>query len=190
LRTRQLEARHGELSRMDATPHEGHHGSGKRKRRLSALPLLVVLFVVSYSLLTKLVIEQDKTIDSQRTLIRQLFKDNLSLRLLHKPAGDRTTASLREGKIRVEFGSQATSGSARSSVGQQTPAAQVPSGGTPSAQVQSNQVQSNQVHSSSSGPQANSKINRRGRRQTAPAPIKPPAELTDPSDMRRVSFSI
>ena len=32
----------------------------KRKRKLTALPLLVVLFVISYFLLTKLVIEQDK----------------------------------------------------------------------------------------------------------------------------------
>ena len=48
----------------------------KHKRKLTALPLLVVLFVISYLVLTKLVIEQDKTIDSQRSMIHMLFKDN------------------------------------------------------------------------------------------------------------------
>jgi hypothetical protein len=60
----------------------------KRKRKLTALPLLVVLFVLSYFLLTKLVIEQDKMIDAQLSLIHTLFKDNAYLNTLHKHAGE------------------------------------------------------------------------------------------------------
>jgi len=45
----------------------------------SALPLLVVLFVISYSLMILLVFEQARTIESQRGLIRSLFQDSTQL---------------------------------------------------------------------------------------------------------------
>jgi cytoskeletal protein RodZ len=43
------------------------------------LPLLVVLFLASYALMTMLIVEQGRTIDSQRTLIRELFRDSNEL---------------------------------------------------------------------------------------------------------------
>jgi hypothetical protein len=43
------------------------------------LPLLVVLFLASYGLMTMLIVEQGRTIDSQRTLIRELFRDSNEL---------------------------------------------------------------------------------------------------------------
>jgi len=46
------------------------------------LPLLVILFVVSYGLLTMLVFEQGKTIESQRSLIREMLKDSTQLATL------------------------------------------------------------------------------------------------------------
>jgi hypothetical protein len=49
----------------------------KPKRTL--LPLLTVLFLISYGLLTMLVVEQARTIDSQRGLIRDLFQDSVQL---------------------------------------------------------------------------------------------------------------
>ena len=42
------------------------------------LPLLVILFVVSYGILTMLVFEQGQTIESQRGLIREMLKDKLA----------------------------------------------------------------------------------------------------------------
>ena len=45
----------------------------------SLLPVLIVLFLVSYSLLTMLVVEQGRTIDSQRSLIQMLFSDSVEL---------------------------------------------------------------------------------------------------------------
>jgi len=53
----------------DATP----------KRKHSMLPVLVVLFVISYGLMTMLIVEQGRTIDSQRSLIRSLFSDSSEL---------------------------------------------------------------------------------------------------------------
>jgi hypothetical protein len=43
------------------------------------LPLLTVLFLISYGLLTMLVVEQSRTIDSQRGLILDLFQDSVQL---------------------------------------------------------------------------------------------------------------
>src|SRR5215470_16508584 len=65
--------------------------AGKRKRAL--LPLLTVLFLVSYGLLTMLLVEQNKTIASQRTLIHLLFKDSLHLSALKKAERQKTHAT-------------------------------------------------------------------------------------------------
>lgn len=43
------------------------------------LPLLTVLFLISYGLMAMLVVEQGRTIDSQRALIRDLFHDSREL---------------------------------------------------------------------------------------------------------------
>ncbi len=52
--------------------------TAKRKKR-TMLPVLVVLFLVSYGLLAMLVVEQDRTITAQRSLIQQLFSDSMEL---------------------------------------------------------------------------------------------------------------
>ncbi len=49
----------------------------KPKRTL--LPVLVALFLVSYGLMTLLVLEQAKTIQAQRSLISNLFDDSMQL---------------------------------------------------------------------------------------------------------------
>jgi hypothetical protein len=46
------------------------------------LPLLVILFIVSYGILTMLVFEQGQTIESQRILIREMLKDSSQLATL------------------------------------------------------------------------------------------------------------
>ena len=57
--------------------------TARRKSQPAALlPLLVILFIVSYAILTLLVFEQGQTIESQRGLIRQLLKDSTQLALL------------------------------------------------------------------------------------------------------------
>ena len=43
------------------------------------LPLLTVLFLISYGIMTMLIVEQGETIESQRALIRELFRDSSEL---------------------------------------------------------------------------------------------------------------
>jgi hypothetical protein len=43
------------------------------------LPVLIVLFLISYGLMSMLVVEQGRTIESQKTLIRDLFNDSAQL---------------------------------------------------------------------------------------------------------------
>jgi hypothetical protein len=51
----------------------------RKSRPVTMLPLLVVLFIVSYGILTLLVFEQGQTIESQRTLIRGMLQDSTQL---------------------------------------------------------------------------------------------------------------
>lgn len=62
-------------------------------RPTGILPLLVILFIVSYGILTMLVFEQGQTIESQRSLIREMLKDSTQLAAL-------------KGKLAVQDGSQ------------------------------------------------------------------------------------
>jgi hypothetical protein len=51
-------------------------------RPVAILPLLVILFIVSYGILTMLVFEQGQTIESQRGLIHEMLKDSTQLATL------------------------------------------------------------------------------------------------------------
>jgi hypothetical protein len=70
-------------------------------RPAAILPLLVILFIVSYGILTMLVFEQGQTIESQRSLIREMLKDSNQLATLKgklarndgKRAQDRTDSA-------------------------------------------------------------------------------------------------
>ncbi|HEX3322365.1 MAG TPA: hypothetical protein VHR84_16800 [Terriglobales bacterium] len=50
-----------------------------KERPISLFPLLVFLFIISYAMLTYLVVQQNATIASQRTLIHQLLGDSIEL---------------------------------------------------------------------------------------------------------------
>ena len=58
----------------------------------SLLPVLTVLFLISYGLLTMLVVEQSRTIDSQRGLIKDLFHDSVQLSSIQGKAIQKQTA--------------------------------------------------------------------------------------------------
>ena len=57
-----------------------------RKNKPSLLPLLTVLFVISYSLMVMLIVEQGSTITSQGWLIKQLFADSSELTTIKSKA--------------------------------------------------------------------------------------------------------
>jgi hypothetical protein len=56
--------------------------SPQTKTRGALLPLLVVLFLISYGILTLLVVEQGRTIEAQRGLLREMLKDSTQLAAL------------------------------------------------------------------------------------------------------------
>jgi hypothetical protein len=56
------------------------------KPKHSMLPVLVVLFSISYGLLATLVVEQNRTITAQRSLIHQIFGDSTQLAAMKKAA--------------------------------------------------------------------------------------------------------
>lgn len=48
-------------------------------RKRGWLPILVVLFLISYGLMTMLIVEQGRTIESQRVIIHELLNDSTEL---------------------------------------------------------------------------------------------------------------
>jgi len=89
------------------------------KKKLGWLPLLTVLFCLSYGLMTMLIVEQGSTIESQRALIRELFKDSAEL----------SASKMKKQSAR----SQAPSAKAPSSLNR-TPSTQASPNQTPSSQ--------------------------------------------------------
>jgi hypothetical protein len=96
-----------------------------RKSRLTLLPVLTVLFIVSYGLLTMLVVEQGRTIDSQRNLIRDLFNDSVQLSSMKGKASQKKQA---EAQAQAQMKSQA----APKSPQPQSPSSQPPRAGAKS----------------------------------------------------------
>jgi hypothetical protein len=107
------------------------------------LPLLTVLFLISYGLMTMLIVEQGRTIESQRTLIRDLFRDSTELSAVKRSQPERNVAAQPQTQ-----NPQATTGPdvqpstqapAKHAPSAQVPLTQAPSTQTPSAQVPLNQ---------------------------------------------------
>lgn len=131
------------------------------KKRWSLLPLLVVLFLFSYGLMTLLIVEQGHTIQSQRSLIIDLFHDSATLtaiqgRIVH----DNQTAQAEAKKNK-----------------------QAQSNQTPSTQAQSNQTPSTQAV-----PQHRSKQS--SGRTAKPNMQLPPKPASDLLDRRRALSTI
>lgn len=127
------------------------------RKRLGWLPLLTVLFMISYGLMTMLIVEQGQTIESQRALIGELFRDSTEL-------------------SSVKMKAQTERNQAQTSA--QNPLSQNPSTQAPSFQVPSVQAPMKQAPSSQAGPQ------QRAQNQAKPKadfqmPSKPAADLAD-----------
>jgi hypothetical protein len=102
------------------------------------LPLLTVLFLISYGIMTMLIIEQGATIESQRALIRELFRDSTELTTLKMQAKD-------AGGTTAKGQSQIPGVKAPSTQNSVTPSTQSPSTQSPSTQAPSNQAPSSQA---------------------------------------------
>jgi hypothetical protein len=104
-------------------------------KKRSLLPLLTVLFLFSYGLMTLLIVEQGTTIQSQRGLIRELFSDSMQLSAMKgKAVRDRNAADVQQSLQKQAPPSRA-----------QTNTAQAGSVQTPSSQAQDHLAPSSQA---------------------------------------------
>lgn len=143
-----------------------------RKKR-SWLPLLTVLFCLSYGLMTMLIVEQGVTIESQRALIQDMFHDSSELSAMRMKAQRDRTAARR---------AQNPSGQA------QAPSNQAPTMQAPSTQAPANQAPSIQAQNQAPSSQAAPAQNSAGKTKSQfRMPSRPAADI---SDARRVLVTI
>ncbi|HVN20932.1 MAG TPA: hypothetical protein VMU05_19255 [Dongiaceae bacterium] len=125
------------------------------RKKYGWLPLLTVLFLISYGLMTMLIVEQGQTIESQRALIRELFRDS---------------SELSATKLKAQ--------EARRQALAQNPLSHNPSTHVPSSQAPSTQAPMMQAPSSQAGPQQRAQNQTKNRPQFQ-VPSKPAADLAD-----------
>jgi hypothetical protein len=148
------------------------------KKKDSLLPILTVLFVISYSLMTVLIVEQGSVIQSQGSVIKVLLRDSVELwGMKGKAKADKQIA-----KAPGQNSEQAPSTQAPArSQSSQIPSAQVPSSqsstATPSTQTPS--TQGVQQHATS-----------RSGKVAKPGIQAPPIPAADLVDHRRALVTI
>jgi hypothetical protein len=134
----------------------------KTRRKYGWLPLLTVLFCISYGLMTMLIVEQGSTIEQQRSLIRELFRDSTEL------------AATKLKIQRDRAGHPVPGKTPANSQNQMAPSAQAPSSQVPSARMPLTQSPANQTPSSQAA-----ETKRQSLRPQFRMPSKPAADLTD-----------
>jgi hypothetical protein len=123
------------------------------------LPLLTVLFLISYGLMTMLIVEQGQTIESQRALIRELFHDSTELSAVRSKTQQ----------------DHAPSPSAKT----QSSVTQHPSTHLPSTQYPSTQAPGSQTPSSQAGSQHGAQNQAAKQKPQFRMPSKPASDLVD-----------
>ncbi|MGP0021236.1 MAG: hypothetical protein ACLPHP_21890 [Candidatus Sulfotelmatobacter sp.] len=116
--------------------------------------MLTVLFLISYGLMTMLIVEQGRTIESQRALIRELFRDSKELSAVRMKAAQE----------------MAESNAAKT---------QLPVTQQPSKQYPSTQAPARQAPSSQAGPQNRAQNQSANQKPEFKMPSKPALELVD-----------
>ena len=142
------------------------------KKKGNLLPLLTIVFVASYGLMTMLIVEQGATIQSQRNLIQMLQSDSTQFWALKGKALHEKQMALAEAQRQADSQNQTplTHG--------QTPSTQTPSTQTPSTQTPSTQAVP-QHHSPS-------RTGKSAKPQTQAPPTQvPPMPASDLGDQRR-----
>jgi cytoskeletal protein RodZ len=113
-------------------------------KKHSWLPVLVVLFLISYGLMTMLIVEQGRTIENQRTLIHELFKDASELSAAKTKAQEQHVA---DQALAQDLSPQAPSPSVQSNrnSSNHAPSTQAQAKHAPSSQVGAQQDVDNQI---------------------------------------------
>jgi len=152
------------------------------KKKYSLLPVLTGLFLVSYGLMTLLIVEQGSVIQSQGNVIKVLLRDSVELwGMKGKAIGDTQVAKAQDQTSRHAPSTQAQ-------VPTRTPS-QIPSAQAPSRQTQPNQTPSTQAPStqapSTQGITQQQHAPSRAGRSTKPGTQVPPVPAADLVDHRR-----
>lgn len=172
---------------IPATPAVSAASAKPKKHNL--LPVLVVLFLISYGLMTMLIVEQGRTIESQRALIHELFHDSQELAAVKG-------RTLQQSGV-VESQTQIPS-TQIPSIQAQAPSIQVPSAQAqapktqaPSTQAPSAQTPSTQAHATPSTQVApRSRVQARGGKMAQPELQLPSRPASDLADDRRALKTI
>jgi hypothetical protein len=135
--------------------------NGIAKPKQTMLPVLVILFLLSYGLMATLVIEQGRTIDSQRGLIHQLFEDSAKLTALRGSAAQKARTDT-ESKTQAQSQPQSSQAS----------------------------PQGWQAKPPDPAPQSKAKNGHSPDKVRKSPPLKPPKATSDEADERRALVSI
>jgi hypothetical protein len=135
------------------------------KKKRSLLPVLTVLFLFSYGLMTVLIVEQGAAIQQQRDLIKVLMRDSTELWAAKGKAI--TDKQLAGAQTKNRAQAPSTQG-------------QAPSAQTPSSQTQTPSTQAVPQHHSQS----------RAGKVAKPQPQAPPVPASDLVDQRRALHTI
>ena len=112
-------------------------------KKRSLLPLLTVLFLFSYGLMTLLIVEQGTTIQSQRALIRELFSDSLQLSAMKgKAVRDQNAADVQK-HVQTQARPSQTQANTAQAGSVQTPSSRAQDQLAPSSQAAPQRAQSN-----------------------------------------------
>ena len=131
------------------------------------MPLLTVLFLFSYGLMTLLIVEQGSTIETQRGLIREMLHDSVELSAMKgKGIQDKNVADVQR-RARAHVHAPLTQSPSTQA---QVPSTQVPTTQIPTSQAPSTQVAPNHAAQNQSG-----KI----RKPKFQAPPRPASDLAD-----------
>lgn len=134
-------------------------------KKISLLPLLTVLFIVSYALMTMLIVEQGVTIESQRGLIKEMLRDSVELSgMKGKAVQDKYLADSQH-RARTQAHAPLS----------QAPSTQAPSTETPSAQMPMTQAPSTQVAPNHSARNEGGKV----QKPRFQVPSRPASDLAD-----------
>ena len=133
-------------------------------KKRSLLPLLTVLFLFSYGLMTLLIVEQGTTIQSQRALIRELFSDSMQLSAMKGRAVRDPNADVPKHVQTQASPSQTQSNSAQAGSVQ-----------TPSSQAQDQLARSSQA----AAPQRAQSNARKAHKPRMQMPSRPESDLAD-----------
>ena len=140
----------------------------KPKRKHSLLPVLIVLFLVSYGLMCLLAVEQDRTISAQRYLIRSLLGDSSEL------------SNLKGKLIQKQYADAQAQAKAGSRSQAQIPMTQVPSTQAPMTQAPMTEDK----------PAGNAQSSHNAGKARKAMPPKPPLGISDIVDGRRIVETI